>query len=440
MLPFNTSAFSNTLAASDCAAHQKAVVTPFKEEFDGNIDDVMQHIANFHHRCVETGVIEDFNFIDCKNPPPSDIDMDDTKERLAWLSDPRRFTYGNLLIESTNATLEKLQASRDTIRNNLMKFSSPPDPVKMPLASKQLVSFQNRQWIYVLLQLVWTATMKAIMSKCQELHDNDGVVLWFCFLHHFAGTTTETIIEAYSQLSENKLRLSLFNNDILKFTNVIRTPVRRLIKAKEPPTFQHFLLVFHSAMEAPNEEFRAYVISLYSDYRNNGPTKSLSLLDLLDKLDLEYNRLQNLGRWTKKEDSQLLALMSSFESLQTKFSSLQTKYSSLQAQIASKISDNVLPPPSKPKLNKPPIKKPSDPEITEFEGYTWKWCDKCFGGSWNRTHITKEHQPGKGKSKNKKTPPPSQTGDQVKKSDITANIATTEVNLAQDSSSQMDFL
>lgn len=296
MLPFNTSAFSNSLAASDRAAQRKAIVTPFKEEFDGNIDDVLQHIASFNHRCIETGVIEDFNFIDEENEPPSDIDMDDPKARIAWLSDSRRFTYGNLLIDSTNATIEKLQASRDTIRSNLMKFTTPPDPIKMPLASKQLVSFQNRQWIYVLLQTAWTSTMKAIMSKYQELHDNDGVILWFCFLQHFAGTTTENLIEAYSQLSENKLHLSNFNNNILSFTNAIRTPVRRLLKAKEAPTFQHFLHVFHSALDAPNEEFRAFVNALYTDYRRNGPTKSLSMLELLDKFDIEYNRLQNLGR------------------------------------------------------------------------------------------------------------------------------------------------
>jgi len=188
----------------------------------------------------------------------------------------------------------------------------------LPTPSKyQLVSFQNRQWIYVLFQTVWIAAMKAIMSKYQELHNNDGIVLLFCFLQHFAGTTAEYIIKAYSQLSETKLRLSLFNNNILSFPNAIRTPVLWLIKAKEFPTFQPFLLVFHSAMEAPNEEFHAFKISLYSNYRNNWPTKTLPLLDLLDKLDLEYNRLQNLGRWIKKKDSQLLALMSSFETLQT---------------------------------------------------------------------------------------------------------------------------
>lgn len=98
--------------------------------------------------------------------------------------------------------------------------------------------------------------------------------------------------------------------------------------------FKHFLLVFHSAMEAPNEEVRAFVISLYSDFKNGGPTKHISMLDLLDKLDIEYNRLNNLNRWTKKEDTQMLALLSSFKSLQTKFNNLHRKYSSLQASIS----------------------------------------------------------------------------------------------------------
>jgi len=215
---------------------------------------VLQLIATFNHCCIETSIIEEFNFIDRENPPPSNIDMDDDKEHLAWLSGPRHFTCGNLLIDSTNATLEKLQAAHDKIRNNLMKFQSPLDPIKMPLASKQLMSFQNRQWIFALLvflQTVWTTTMKAIMPKYQEAHDKDGVILWFCFLKLFAGTSTENLIEAYSQLTETKLCLSNFNNNVLTFTNAIHTPVCRLIKAKESRTFQHFLLVFHSAMGAP---------------------------------------------------------------------------------------------------------------------------------------------------------------------------------------------
>jgi hypothetical protein len=305
MLPFNTSAFSNTLGASDCTAQHKALVAPFKEEFDGKAEDVLQHIAVFNQR-----------------------------SRTAWLSDSRRFTYGNILLDSSNATLEKLQQGRDSIRSSLQKFTSAPDPVKMPEASKKLVSFQNRQWIYVLLQNVWTLAMKELMSRFQEQHDQDGVILWFCFLQRFAGTSTENLIEACSQLSESKLQISNFQGNVLHFTNAIRTPVRRLIKAKEAPNFQHFLYVFHGAMDAPNEEFRAFVINLYADYRKGGATRSLSMLDLLDQLDLEYNRINNLGRWTKKEDSHVLALTATISTLQSKLSSLQTQYSSLHALVA----------------------------------------------------------------------------------------------------------
>jgi hypothetical protein len=253
MLPFNTSAFSNTLGAPDRAAQRKALVAQFKEEFDGKPEDVIQHIALFTHCCEESGVIEDFKFIKEEHLPPSTVDLSIPAQRTAWLSDPDRFTYGNILIDSSNATIEKMQQARDTIRQALQKFSSPPDPVKMPLASKQLVSFQNRQWIYTLLQTIWTPNMKTIMLHYQELHDQDGVVLWFCFLKHFAGTTTENLIEAYSQLTASKLQLANFNGNVLQFTNSIRTPIRRLIKAKETPTFQHFLYVFHGAMDAPNE-------------------------------------------------------------------------------------------------------------------------------------------------------------------------------------------
>jgi hypothetical protein len=451
MLPFNTSSFSNTLGASDRAAQRKALVAPFKEEFEGKPEDVLQHIAIFTHRCEESGVIEDFKFIEEEHLPPSDIDMSDPKQRTSWLSDPRRFTYGNILLDSSKATLEKMQQARDDIRQALKKFSSPPDPVKMPLASQQLVSFQNRQWLFTLLQNVWSIHMKTIMARYQELHDQDGVVLWFCFLTHFAGTTTENLIIAYSQLSETKLQLSNFNNNVLQFTNAVRTPIRTLIKAKESPTFQHFLYVFHGAMDAPNEEFCAFIIDLYSDYRKGGLTKQLSMLDLLDKLDTEYNRINNLGRWTKKEDSQLLALTASLQDLQNKFSSLQGRYSSLQALVATKDSSTTTPTPTPtpllpPKLNKPPAHKEGEPEIVEFENRTWKWCDKCFGGSWNRTHVTNEHQPGKGRSKNRRPPASNSTDNNTTSSPSpspptnTPSNNSVAANVANTSNYTMDFV
>jgi hypothetical protein len=68
MLPFNTSAFSNSLGVSNHVTKRKAVIAPF-DEFDAKPEDIMQHIAQFIQHCEETGIMEDFNFIESENPP-----------------------------------------------------------------------------------------------------------------------------------------------------------------------------------------------------------------------------------------------------------------------------------------------------------------------------------------------------------------------------------
>jgi hypothetical protein len=45
------------------------------------------------------------------------------------------------------------------------------------------------------------------------------------------------------------------------------------MKAKEDPPFQHFLYFFHGAMDAPNEEFQAFIICHYTNHRKRKPTK-----------------------------------------------------------------------------------------------------------------------------------------------------------------------
>lgn len=416
LLPFNTSAFRNTLNSADRPAQRKALVSPFTDLFDGNPNNTLQYIALFTQRCVETGVTSDFDFIEQEHSPPSTVDLSDPVQAASWKNDPRRITKGNILIDASSATLEKMQDARDHIRSSLAKFTAPPDPVKSPVNAGYLVSFQNRQWIYVLLLNTWSSNMKLIMQRYQEQHDQDGVLLYYLFLQHFAGTTTENLIEAYTQLQDSKLQLSLYQGNVLNFTNAIRIPVRRLIKAKELPSIHHYISVFQGCMDAPNEEFRNFIFTLYADFRNNGPTKSLSMLQLLDKLDLEYNRINNLGRWIKREDPQVLALTANLQTLQSQFSTLQTQYSALMAKTSQ-------PPPER--LQKPPAHKPGDSEVIEFQGRTWKWCDKCFGGAWNRTHVTAEHVAGKGKrNRRRQSPTDSNTNNN------TNNNSTPQANLA----------
>jgi hypothetical protein len=63
-------------------------------------------------------------------------------------------------------------------------------------------------------------------------------------------------------------------------------------------------------MDVSKEEFCAFVIALYAECRARGPAKSLTMLALLDKLDGQYKRINNLGQWVKREDPQVLTLNS----------------------------------------------------------------------------------------------------------------------------------
>jgi hypothetical protein len=161
---------------------------------------------------------------------------------------------------------------------------------------------------------------------------------------------------------------------------------------------------------------------LYTDYRNNGPTKSLTMLQLLDKLDIEYKPIHTLGRWERKQTSEILALTATISALQSELSSIKSNYAMLAKANSSTTPQNNTGNPQL-KLEKPPTRQPGTPEITEFKGLTWKWCDKCFGGSWNRTHVTAEHQPGIGKRNRRRNQPSGATNPQ-------ANLAQTPASNA----------
>jgi hypothetical protein len=146
-----------------------------------------------------------------------------------------------------------------------------------------------------------------------------------------------------------------------------------------------------------------------------------------------------------------------FENKITKFSHLLRHFkhfkvnflprSLYQALIASKDTSSPTPTPTPPpKINKPPPKKEGEPEVIEFENRTWKWCDKCFGGYWNRTHVTEEHQPGKGRSKNRRPPPSTSPTNNTTESQQQQSSSpappqpTNEANVATTSKYNMDFI
>jgi hypothetical protein len=354
---------------------------------------------------------KDFVYIIKENSPPSHIDLTDPKVQAQWDQDPDRFELGNLLDDPLKATLENVQQVRDIIQHTTNNLHTKPKVGS--LESKHLTSFQNRMWFYDLLLSSWTENMLSVMSKYLENHDGDGVVLYYCFLKHFAGATKANIIAAYAELTEAKVQLSLYNNDVHAFTNAIWIPTHKLVNCQKQPTFQHMLNVYHGVMDCPNTEFSNYVHSLYREYRTEGPASTWTMFQLLDTLDQEYEHLQSLNRWEKQPVKNLEII------------ALTAELTSLKAYVA--------------KLQKPSpnptgtIKKPAQPpkdgkkKTTTLNGVTWHYCQKCFGGkgSWNKTHTNSEHVKGTGKGyKNgKEENPPTPEVSDASSDTVVANLA-----------------
>ena len=364
---YNTSTFSNKEGASDRVSQRKAIVSKLHHEFNGEADLVQQHLADVTHRCEQCGITDDFNFAIKENPPPATLDMTDSKNQVFWETSPDRFELGNLLDDPSQATMTNVQAARDLVRKTVKSIKSKPKAGSRE--AECLVSFQNRGWIYDLLLSSWTPSMLAKMSKYLENHDKDGVVLLYCFIKHFAGATKENIIDAYQQLTESKIQLTLFKNDVSAFTNAIRIPTRQLANCHEEPTFQHFLNVYHGIMDCPNEEFRLFANELYREYRNDGPVSTYSMLDLLDKLDAEYDRIVALGRWSKgkSQDTEIIALTAEISGLKT-----------FLANLAKSTTTPVIPKSGSAKPKFTP--KEGEKETTTVDGVLWHFCRTCFGG------------------------------------------------------------
>jgi hypothetical protein len=395
---FNTSCFSNQFQAADRVHQRKALVFPL-DKFDGTPENVLQHQMDFTQRMEECGMVNDFSFVLSENQPPATVDMNDLKQKGAWLLHPQRYSYGNLLEDASKATMANVTAARDYIRGVVKTISLPPtDPTSIEALAT--VSFQNRQMIYTLLTNSWTVDMKAIMSKYLETHGRDGVVLYYCFLKHFAGTTTEHLIEAYQMLTENRMQLDAFQGKVPVFTDFIRKPIRRLLKANQEPSIQHFMNVFHGCLNCSNDEFKAFIFRIYDEYRNGGTAQSWTMLELLDRLDVEYNRIFSLGRWESGKNAEILALTAQIASL-TKTMALLAPTENKNANNNNANTDT----PKKQRVEKPPnAPKPGASEVLEYRGRTWKYCATCFKGSWNLTHTTAEHKP---KASLGRTPPTS---------------------------------
>lgn len=112
--------------------------------------------------------------------------------------------------------------------------------------------------------------------------NNHAKILWsprkwwchpiFLFSSTICWYQCQKIIDTYSQLSESKVKLSLNNGDIHKFTNAIRAPIQHHLKAKENLSAHHYLYIFHGCLDAPNKEFHNFIFQKEACFHHGGPS------------------------------------------------------------------------------------------------------------------------------------------------------------------------
>ena len=84
----------------------------------------------------------------------------------------------------------------------------------------------------------------------------NGIVLYYCFLQHFEGTTTEDIIKATLLLVPDKMQLDLFDGNVTSNTTSIRRPVRKLQKSNHEISLHIYIHTFMDAPTAPMMNLR----------------------------------------------------------------------------------------------------------------------------------------------------------------------------------------
>jgi len=148
------------------------------------------------------------------------------------------------------------------------------------------------------------------MNAFDEDNKGNGILQFYIFFWENIGHTKEAIIAAEQQLTKDKLALENFNYNINKFMTHVQTYIRQIMSAGLQPTNQHYILKFSALKEIDQDEFKLIIMKLYEGWHTGvGEGSSISVLQLLSRVDSEFKCLQHLGQWTtKNKASELLGL------------------------------------------------------------------------------------------------------------------------------------
>jgi hypothetical protein len=255
------------------------------------------------------GLKSEFNVKIGERPCPLGINA------AVWQNDPARFIFQNLLENYSGITLTQVKATRDEVHatvNALNRVPTAHDPATIHFASKQ-----HHSWIHEFIRNSITSNVWSTLEAYDEDHDGDDIVLYYCFLQEFSGTTREALVLAKEALHPMKLQLINFNKAIKAFTSYCRLQLRNILGSGGQISHTHWSCIQEALEESYAEKFRLQIMDWSKNWRKQaGEGHDWTMMQFLAKVDLEYTCLLHLNQWkTNDPNSTIFALRAELSDL-----------------------------------------------------------------------------------------------------------------------------
>jgi hypothetical protein len=328
---------SLNLKGNDHIAHRKAVTTPLTTIFEGDNDKVYPFTRAFAARIESIGIEMTFGVkttLDPRSPEANESAAKRKEMDEEHADDPGNWHYEQFLRnESVNNLVERAVDDRDWMNERLSKLIVVPTSDEDD-GSRDYLEQQHRMWITELIYASVNDDVHERLANHEEMHQNDGAVMWAIFMTEYGSAPQDAIAEAEIMLRVEKLHLSEHSNYITQLTAYMRTQVRHILNSGNPVAPHHFINLFKQLIVVKQPEFAFIIVTLYNEWRTrSGEGHTLGIMRLLNKIDADARRINKNGTdLVSGEDSTVLAMKDQIADLKKQMIANLAKTNTLEEQ------------------------------------------------------------------------------------------------------------
>jgi hypothetical protein len=284
---------------NDRIAHRKATTAPLATIFERDNDKVYPFTRAFAARIESVGIETTFGVKTTLDPrTPSSNESDDIKKILdkEYADDQSNWHYDQYLRnESVDNLVERAVEDSLWLTERISKMEAAPNDDN-DKGSQDFLEQQHRMWIAELIYASLNDDVRERLDNHEELHRNDGAVMWAIFMTEYGNAPQDALVEAEMMLRVEKLHLSEHSNDITQLTAYMRTQVRRILNSGNGVAPHHFINLFDQLIVVKHPEFANIIVTLYKEWRTrSGEGHNLGIMKLLNKIDLDVRCINKGG-------------------------------------------------------------------------------------------------------------------------------------------------